>query len=78
MSEYQRSFPFYPAGYMSHRGMSAPHSSNVSGFSVTNLKYMKRFFEFYKGDSENRQQAVDDLKNICSVPNYGRKKGSGN
>lgn len=34
--------------------------------------------KFYKGDSENRQQAVDDLENICSVPNYGRKKGSGN
>lgn len=40
---------------------------NVNGFSVTNLKYMKRFFEFYKGDNENRQQVVDDLENICSV-----------
>ncbi|MEE1256790.1 MAG: DUF1016 N-terminal domain-containing protein [Lachnospiraceae bacterium] len=23
---------------------------SVSGFSVTNLKYIKRFFEFYKSD----------------------------
>lgn len=35
---------------------------SVSGFSVTNLKYMKRFFEFYKSDNENRQQVVDDLE----------------
>lgn len=41
---------------------------NVSGFSVTNLKYMKRFFEFYIGDDSNRQQVVDDLEKICSVP----------
>ena len=41
---------------------------SVSGFSVTNLKYMKRFFEFYKNDNENRQQVVDDLEKICSIP----------
>lgn len=41
---------------------------SVSGFSVTNLKYMKRFFEFYKSDNENRQQVVDDLEKICSIP----------
>lgn len=41
---------------------------NVSGFSMTNLKYMKRFFEFYKSDGANRQQVVDDLERICSIP----------
>ena len=41
---------------------------SVSGFSVTNLKYMKRFFEFYKSDNEKRQQVVDDLEKICSIP----------
>lgn len=41
---------------------------SVNGFSVTNLKYMKRFFEFYKSDNANRQQVVDDLKKICSIP----------
>lgn len=41
---------------------------SVSGFSVTNLKYMKRFFEFYKSTDENRQQVVDDLEKICSIP----------
>jgi predicted nuclease of restriction endonuclease-like (RecB) superfamily len=41
---------------------------SVSGFSVTNLKYMKRFFEFYKSDKANRQQVVDDLEKICSIP----------
>ncbi|MCM1568586.1 MAG: DUF1016 N-terminal domain-containing protein [Roseburia sp.] len=35
---------------------------SVSGFSVTNLKYMKRFFEFYKSDNKNRQRVVDDLE----------------
>ena len=41
---------------------------SVNGFSVTNLKYMKRFFEFYKSDNANRQQVVDDLEKICSIP----------
>ena len=34
---------------------------SVNGFSVTNLKYMKRFFEFYKSDNANRQQVVEEL-----------------
>lgn len=33
---------------------------NVKGFSVTNLKYMKKFFEMYS--SLNRPQPVDDLQ----------------
>lgn len=41
---------------------------NVKGFSVTNLKYMKHFFEFYAKGNSNRQQVVDDLEKICSVP----------
>lgn len=41
---------------------------NVKGFSVTNLKYMKRFYEFYCLAEENRQQLVDDLEQICMIP----------
>lgn len=32
------------------------------GFSVTNLKYIKRWFEFYTKDNAIRQQAVDELE----------------
>lgn len=39
---------------------------DTTGFSVTNLKYMKKFYIFYKNMTANRQQAVDDL--IGSVP----------
>ena len=34
---------------------------------VSTRLYMKRFFEFYKNDNENRQQVVDDLEKICSI-----------
>lgn len=40
----------------------------VEGFSVSNLKYMKRFFQFYSNDSSIGQQAVDQLKNIYNIP----------
>jgi predicted nuclease of restriction endonuclease-like (RecB) superfamily len=40
---------------------------NITGFSATNLKYMKRFYEFYS-DFLNSQQAVDDLERMYSVP----------
>ncbi len=33
---------------------------NQSGFSVTNIKYAKRWYEFYNQEDENRQQVVDD------------------
>lgn len=33
-----------------------------TGFSVTNLKYMKRWFAFYQGKIVNRQQPADDLE----------------
>ncbi|KIS14985.1 PDDEXK nuclease domain-containing protein [Streptococcus equi] len=39
---------------------------NVKGFSVTNLKYMRKFYEMYS--PLNRQQAVDDLQIIFSIP----------
>lgn len=39
---------------------------DMEGFSVTNLKYMKKFYLFYS--SPNRQQLVDDLEKICSIP----------
>jgi predicted nuclease of restriction endonuclease-like (RecB) superfamily len=41
--------------------------SDVSGFSVTNLKYMKRFYEFYS-DFLIRQQVADELERLYSVP----------
>ncbi len=37
---------------------------NVKGFSVTNLKYMKYFYELFKDCAENRPQVVDDLSMI--------------
>ena len=40
---------------------------DATGFSVTNLKYMKRFYLFYAGFT-NRQQVVDDLERMYSVP----------
>jgi predicted nuclease of restriction endonuclease-like (RecB) superfamily len=43
---------------------------NVKGFSPTNLKYTKYFFELYCERNGNRPQAVDDLemKHIFSIP----------
>jgi len=51
----------------------------MEGFSVSNLKYIKRFYLFYaafdrcrrengKGDDANRQQPVDDLQGLFLVP----------
>lgn len=34
---------------------------NQTGFSSTNIKYAKRWYEFYNQDNVNRQQLVDDL-----------------
>ncbi len=42
---------------------------NMSGFSVTNLKYMKRVYLFYNQENTIRQQPVDELENlIFSIP----------
>lgn len=52
---------------------------NMEGFSVSNLKYIKRFYLFYatfdrrcrkggKGDGANRQQPVDELQGLFLVP----------
>ena len=52
---------------------------DMEGFSVSNLKYIKRFYLFYatfdrccrkdgKGDDANRQQPVDDLQGLFLVP----------
>ena len=41
---------------------------DLRGFSVTNLKYMRRFYTFYSSEIENRQQLVDDLKRVFSIP----------
>ena len=35
---------------------------NENGFSVTNLKYMKRWYIFYTEGVENRQQVADDFR----------------
>jgi len=40
---------------------------DVHSFSVTNLKYMRYFYETYPA-KENRQQPVDDLCAIFSIP----------
>lgn len=34
---------------------------NQTGFSATNIKYTKRWYEFYNQRTENRQRLVDDL-----------------
>lgn len=36
---------------------------NQTGFSVTNLKYMKRWYAFYSEQTKNRQRPIDDLDN---------------
>lgn len=40
----------------------------MDGFSVTNLKYMKRFYLFYYDDNEIGQQLVDQFEKICMIP----------
>jgi len=35
---------------------------NMEGFSATNLKYIKRFYQFYVKDSQIRQQSTDELQ----------------
>jgi len=39
---------------------------NVSGFSVTNLKYMKQFYLFYVNTVPISQQVVDQLENVAT------------
>lgn len=34
---------------------------NQTGFSTTNIKYIKRWYEFYNQEFKNRQQVADDL-----------------
>lgn len=42
---------------------------NMKGFSVTNLKYIRRWYMFYNQDTVNRPQLVDDFGDIFfSVP----------
>lgn len=49
-------------GFFNQLSLDLRRQFNVDkGFSVTNLKYIKRWFEFYTKDKANRQQAVDDL-----------------
>lgn len=40
----------------------------MEGFSVTNLKYMKRYYQFYSVEQEIGQQLVDQLENIYIIP----------
>lgn len=35
---------------------------NQTGFSATNIKYAKRWYEFYNQTNPNRQQVADDLE----------------
>ncbi|MEL5895980.1 DUF1016 N-terminal domain-containing protein [Bacteroides sp. GD17] len=42
---------------------------DMEGFSVTNLKYMRRMYLFYNQSDVIRQQLVDELQeNIFSIP----------
>lgn len=42
---------------------------NINGFSVTNIKYMKRMYLFYTQQDTIRQQVVDELnETIFSIP----------
>ena len=41
---------------------------SLLGFSVTNLKYMKRFYLFYSDVLLNHQQPTADLEVLYSVP----------
>ena len=43
---------------------------NVKGLSVTNLKYMKKFYEIYS--PLNRPQLVDDLRISLSSGNFDK------
>ena len=43
---------------------------NTKGFSVTNLKYMKKFYEMYS--PLNRPQLVDDLRISQSSGNFDK------
>lgn len=40
----------------------------MEGFSVTNLKYMKRYYQFYSVEQEIGQQLVDQLEKIYIIP----------
>ena len=40
---------------------------DVKSFSVTNLRYMKHFYELYFTE-QNPQQLVEDLKMIFQIP----------
>ena len=40
---------------------------NQTGFSVTNLKYMKRWYAFYSEQTTNRQRPIDDLDNAGNL-----------
>lgn len=59
----------YGSGFYSTLSQSLKNEfPNMKGFSVTNLKYMKRFYMFYEASASNRQQPVDDLEILYSVP----------
>jgi hypothetical protein len=40
----------------------------VHSFSVSNLKYMRYFYEAFPDDATNRQQVVDDLNIVFCIP----------
>ncbi len=46
---------------------------NMSGFSVTNLKYMKRVYLFYNQENTIRQQPVDELENLIFAVPWGHQ-----
>ena len=49
-------------GFFNQLSMDLRHQFKVDkGFSVTNIKYIKQWIEFYVEDALIRQQAVDEL-----------------
>ena len=48
---------------------------NATGFSVTNLKYMKRWYAFYYEKVENRQWPVDEIGHQLG-DQFGKKEKS--
>lgn len=40
----------------------------MEGFSITNLKYMKRFYQFYSNNYEIGQQPVDQFEKVFIIP----------
>lgn len=60
----------YGTGFYKNLSLNLQHElPDVKSFSVTNLKYMKYFYELYS----NRQQLVDDFEDVIFKIPWGIK-----